>query len=170
MKLQRSALDHILSQLDKPDATHCWSREDIDAAREELRDLRHEAYMSRCRGDVLAEINDQLRSEVDTRNITIDHLAAENAAMREALGRIVRCVHGTEIVRDTLPAGYGVSSDEVGSPGPWYGLRLESGEERGWSRSYFKMRLADVGAYEPDADFLASIARAALAEKEDRRG
>ena len=111
-----------------------------------------------------------LRAEVDTRNITIDHLAAENAAMREALGRIVRCVHGTEIVRDTLPAGYGVSSDEVGSPGPWYGLRLESGEERGWSRSYFKMRLADVGAYEPDADFLASIARAALAEKEDRRG
>ena len=103
-----------------------------------------------------------IRAEVDTRNITIDHLAAENAAMREALGRIVRCVHGTEIVRDTLPAGYGVSSDEVGSPGPWYGLRLESGEERGWSRSYFKMRLADVGAYEPDADFLASIARAAL--------
>lgn len=95
---------------------------------------------------------------------------AENERLREALGRIVRCVHGTEIVRDTLPAGYGVSSDEVGSPGPWYGLRLESGEERGWSRSYFKMRLADVGAYEPDADFLASIARAALAEKEDRRG
>lgn len=85
MKLQRSALDHILSQLDKPDATHCWSREDIDAAREELRDLRHEAYMSRCRGDVLAEINDQLRSEVDTRTMTIDRLAAENARLRDAL-------------------------------------------------------------------------------------
>lgn len=107
MKLQRSALDHILSQLDKPDATHCWSREDIDAAREELRDLRHEAYMSRCRGDVLAEINDQLRSEVDTRNITIDHLAAENAAMREALRELLAADeawwHGQGDPRDGTP-------------------------------------------------------------------
>lgn len=29
-----------------------------------------------------------IRAEVDTRNITIDHLAAENAAMREALEKI----------------------------------------------------------------------------------
>ena len=75
---RRSLLDVILASCECGKCSPC-------AAREELRDLRHEAYMSRCRGDVLAEINDQLRSEVDTRTMTIDRLAAENARLRDAL-------------------------------------------------------------------------------------
>lgn len=34
------ALDHLLSQLDQPDSTHVWSREDVLAARAELAALR----------------------------------------------------------------------------------------------------------------------------------
>jgi hypothetical protein len=96
----------------------------------------------------------------------VSALRAENARMREALEKIARTVYPEEIIKDTLPAGYGVSAEEVGAAGPWYGLRLASGEERGWSRSYYKMDLGDVGAPEPYARELADIARAALAAKE----
>ena len=79
--MSESKIESVLRNLESMDGPG----KDIEAAREELRDLRYEAYMSRCRGDTLAEINDQLRSEVDTRNVAIDHLEAENARLREAL-------------------------------------------------------------------------------------
>lgn len=94
-------------------------------------------------------------------------LREEVGRLREALEKIARMVYPQEIVKDTLPAGYGISAEEVGADGPWYGLRLASGEERGWSRSYYKMNLGDVGVPEPYARELADIARAALAAKEE---
>lgn len=42
---------------------------------------------------------------------------------------------GWRIVRtETLPAGYGVFDDEVGEPGPWYGVDVH-GRIFGWQRS-----------------------------------
>ena len=68
-----SAIDSLLAQLDQPDHTHVWSRDDVLNARAELASLRAELndaqvqeYMSRCRGDVLAEINDALRAELES--------------------------------------------------------------------------------------------------------
>lgn len=47
-----------------------------------------------------------LREEVDTRNVTIDHLAAENAAMREALEKIASETAATWVC-DTARAALG---------------------------------------------------------------
>lgn len=59
-----SAIDSLIAQLDQPDHTHVWSHDDVLNARAEL---------------------SALREEIHTRGVTIDHLSAENARMREAL-------------------------------------------------------------------------------------
>lgn len=89
-------------------------------------------------------------------------LSAENARLREALERIERAYYPEPVTVSTLPAGYGVSPDEVDTPGPWHGVRLEDGEERGWARTPFPMSRADVGLPNPSASSLADIARTAL--------
>ena len=35
---------------------------------------------------------------------------------------------------ETLPAGDGVLTEEVGEPGPWYGVDFGEGEVVGWGR------------------------------------
>lgn len=120
------------------------------------------AHFRRCGGGDL-----DVEGQYERARLELAALREEVGRLRAALEKIARMVYPQEIVKDTLPAGYGISAEEVGADGPWYGLRLASGEERGWSRSYYKMNLGDVGVPEPYARELADIARAALAAKEE---
>lgn len=72
-----SAIDSLLAQLDQPDHTHVWSREDVLNARAEV---------------------SALREEIHTRGVTIDHLSAENARMREMLAELVEAHDWREMV------------------------------------------------------------------------
>jgi len=46
----------------------------------------------------------------------------------------LRVLAASIVVHDVLPAGEGVRDSEVGTPGPWYGIRFADGTERGWGR------------------------------------
>ena len=75
------------------------------------------AHFRRCGGGDL-----DVEGQYERARLELAALREEVGRLRAALEKIARMVYPQEIVKDTLPAGYGISAEEVGADGPWYGL------------------------------------------------